>query len=453
MTRLIEILISLAIVAALFLLVSLVLPSERNLVESVETNRKMTIVYDTINSFRRFGAWHPLALRDPKMELKLSGPVSGVGARMEYDSDKAQVGSGSWEIVESVPNQTVKFALENQQRGDNKTMTFTLKPTGRSGRNVEISQAYHVEYGWNILGRYAGLYVSRHVGDDMELGLQRLSNMLASVPNVDYKQPGIRLENLRKVELPEEDLLVVEAGSIERNNLAIQNSMKSNMEWINRTIAANKLEKAGPMRIISTELGRENYTFDVVQPVRPAGSGPDEEADQEEGEDQEETAAQDEEAAEGEDAAPAKVPTMPPAPIRAATGAPLEDLELLGPVKYVRQPARSAITGTYVGFMAELENVRNAVRAWGLTQGYEPTGRPYEVYKNGIDKAFNANEDNQPQGQFDVYWDLKGAGAAPAAAPQPAPAPASEDEADADAEAPAADDAAADEAAADEPAH
>jgi hypothetical protein len=360
---------------------------------------------------------------------------------MEYDSDLAQVGSGSWEIVESVPNQTIKYAVENQQRGDNKTMTFGLKPTGRSGRNVEITQDYHVEYGWNILGRYAGLYVSRHVGDDMQLGLQRLSNLLASVPNVDYKQPGTRLENLRKVELPEEDLLVVEAGSIERNNLDIQNSMKSNMEWINRTIAANKLEKAGPMRIISTELGRENYTFDVVQPVRPAGSGPDEQADQDKGKDQEQTAAQDEKAAEGEDAAPAKVPTMPPAPIRAATGAPLEDLQLLGPVKYVRQPARSAITGTYVGFMAELENVRNAVRAWALTQGYEPTGRPYEVYKNGIDQAFNANADNQPQGQFDVYWDLKGpGGTVPAAAPQPA---ATKGKADADA--PAADAAAADE--------
>jgi hypothetical protein len=80
---------------------------------------------------------------------------------------------------------------------------------------------------------------------------------------------------------------------------------------------------------------------------------------------------------------------------------------LQGPVKYVRQPARSAAAATYVGFMAELENVRNAVRAWALTQGYEPTGRPYEVYKNGVDQAFTADANNQPQGQFDVYWDLK----------------------------------------------
>ena len=80
MTRLIEILISLAIVTVLFLAVGVVLPSSRHISEKVETNRKMTIVYDTLNSFRRFPRWNVLALRDPKMDIKLSGPEAGVGA-------------------------------------------------------------------------------------------------------------------------------------------------------------------------------------------------------------------------------------------------------------------------------------------------------------------------------------------------------------------------------------
>jgi hypothetical protein len=421
MTRFIEILISLAIVAGLFLLVAIFLPSQRNLQETVETNRRMTIVYDTLNSLRRFDDWNPLVLRDPKVQLKFSGPDAGVGARMDYSSDNAQIGDGSWEIVESVPNELIVYKLENNDRGTDKTMRFELKPTGRSGRNVEIRQKYHVSYGWNILGRYAGLYVSRNVGDDMAMGMNRLANMLASVPNVDYKQQGTRLENLRRVELPAEDLLVVPAGSVERNNLTIQNSMKSNMEWINRTIAANGLERAGPMRIVSTELGRENYNFDVVQPVRKAGTGgsaadPAPQGEQDEGE--EVAAATGDDA----DAAPAKTPTLPAAPIRAATGPELTGLNLMGPVTYVRQPARGAATATYVGFMAELENVRNAVRAWAVTQGHEVTGRPYEVYKNGIDRAFTADANQQPQGQFDVYWDLKVPGAPEPAAPAAAPA-------------------------------
>jgi len=214
-----------------------------------------------------------------------------------------------------------------------------------------------VDYGWDLLGRYAGLYVSRHVGDDLKLGLQRLSNVLASVPNVDYRVPGSKLAGLKVVDRPAEHLLVVSAGSIERNNDKIKASMKANMEWINRTVAASGLVAAGPMRIISTELGRENYTFDVAQPVRKADS--------------------------------------------TVADAPLSGLKLQGPVQYVQVKAGRSATASYSGYMAELDNVRNAVRAWALTQGYEVTDRPYEVYKNGIDQAFTAD------GEYDVYWTLK----------------------------------------------
>ena len=77
MTRLIEILISLAIVAVLFVAVGFLLPSSRHIENSVETNRKLTVVYDTISSFRRFDDWNTLALRDPGMDQKLVGPGLG----------------------------------------------------------------------------------------------------------------------------------------------------------------------------------------------------------------------------------------------------------------------------------------------------------------------------------------------------------------------------------------
>ena len=95
LTRLIEILISLAIVAVLFVIVGLVLPSHRHLSKDVETNRKLTIVYDTLNSLKRFKDWNVVPLRDPRMAMKLSGPESGKGARLDYDSDKPNPGEGS----------------------------------------------------------------------------------------------------------------------------------------------------------------------------------------------------------------------------------------------------------------------------------------------------------------------------------------------------------------------
>ncbi|WP_202845590.1 SRPBCC family protein [Luteimonas saliphila] len=386
MTRLLEILISMAIVAVLFVLVAVFLPSSRTITEQIETNRRQAIVFDTLNSLRRFKDWNALPMRDPAVQLKLSGPEAGVGARLDYDSDERSLGQGSWEIVESDPDDRVLYSLENPDRGDNKRMEFTLRPTGRGGRNIEITQKYSVEYGWNLLGRYAGMYVRGHVGEDMKLGLNKLASVLATVPNVDYRADGVRLTNLGVVDRPAENLLSVSAGAIERNNEIIKQSMKSNSEWIKRTMDANDLEPAGPLRIVSTELGRENYTFDVVQPVRRknAGASAGEAAAEEAGDEGEETAT----------------PVVAQAPavdegelqVKIPDGAPVE---------YIRVEAGRAARGEYVGYMAELENVRNAVRAWAMTHGYEVTDRPYEYYKNGIDEAFTEN------GEFEVFWTLK----------------------------------------------
>jgi hypothetical protein len=394
MTRLLELLISMAIVAVLFLIVGVVLPSSRTLTENVETNRRLTIVFDTLNSFNRFDDWSPLALYDPAVKLQRSGPEAGVGARVEYTSDVENVGSGSWEIVESVPGERVVIAIENDDRGSNKRTEFILRPTGRNNRNVEITQTYRVDYGWDLLGRYSGLYVGRNVGDRMKLGLDRIMNMLASVPNVDYRVEGSRLTDLQTVDMPAEHLLLVPAGAVERNNEVIKTSMKANMEWIRRSMEASGLEAVGPVRIVSTELARETYTFDIAQAVRrKAGGGEGDEAADEAGEGDEAA----DEAGEGAEAAAATA--VEPAP--AGAEPPLGDLDLQGPVTYVQTGPRRAARASYVGFMAELDNVRNALRAWALTQGYEVTSRPYEHYKNGIDQAFTA------EGEYDVFWDVK----------------------------------------------
>ena len=361
MTRLLEILISLAIVAALFLIVGLVLPSSRFMVEKIETNRKLTIVYDTLNNFSRFKDWNAIALRDPKMESSMSGPESGVGAEFKYNSDNAQVGSGTWKIVESVPNELVAIQIENDRQGKNKRTEFKLKPTGKNNRNVEISQSYKVDYGWNLLGRYAGLYVRSHVGDDMKFGLAKLTNMLASIPNIDHAVYGDKLTGLAVVQVPAEHLLFVPAGTLEFKDEVIDKSMVGNMEWINRTIAGNGLVAAGPMRIVTSEQGRESYTFDVAVPVRKADT----------------------------------------AEAAATATTELTGLNLQGPVKYKLLPARRAVSGKFVGYIRELENVRNALRAWSAPRGIEVVDRPYEVYDSGIDGAFTED------GQFTAYWQIK----------------------------------------------
>lgn len=353
MTRLLEILISFAIVAVLFVAVGIFLPSSRHLSHSVETNRKPTIVFDTLNSFRRFKDWNPLVLRDPSTKLTLSGPQSGKGATMTYESES--MGSGTYKIIESEPTTKVTYAIENDAPGTDKRTEFRLKRVGRGGRNVQITQTYSVDYGWNIVGRYAGLYVSSNVGEDVKLGLSRLTNMLAGVPNIDYGnlQREFKAPAPSLADRPAETLLVVSA-TVPMDFDKIKGQMNSNMEWIRKVMTANGLEAAGPVRMITNEQGSQNYSFDLAQPVRKAG----------------------------------------------ATG-PVEGIRVEGPVKVLQSEATKVATTSFKGHMANLQKLRDAIRAWALSNGYETVDRPYENWTGGINAGFTND------GEFVIQWAVK----------------------------------------------
>ncbi len=390
MTRLIEFLIALALVLALFLVVGLVLPSKRHLVDSVETNRRMTIVFDTLNSVRRMKDWNQL-IPNKASELTYSGGDeghTGVGARVDFASADKHMGKGSWTITESEAPASagaggkVSFAIVDPKPGDDKKSSFILTPTGKNGRNVKITQTYDVHYGWNLIGRFNGMYVSRHVGDIAKASLAKLTNLLATVPNFDYRVEGSKLTGLRIADVPAEDVLVVTAGNIERNNDVIKASIKANQEWIKRVMESNNLEAAGPVRIVTTDFGTDKYAFDVVQPVRKRSGA---------------SAAK---PAEGDDKA--KPEAAAPAPVAATASTGALKVSVSGtPVKYEHHDAHKAASASYTGYMAELDAVRSSLRAWAMTNGYEVTDRPYESWKGGVDQAFTAD------GTYDVYWAIK----------------------------------------------
>ena len=386
MTRLIEFVIALALVLALFLVIGLVLPSKRQLEESVETNRRMTIVFDTLNNVRRLKDWNPL-IPSAANELSYSGGDNntGVGAKVDFNSANAAWGQGSWEIVESErPAPTggpgkIAYSIVDKRMGDDKRSVFTLTPSGKNNRNVKVTQSYEVTYGFNLLGRYAGMYVSRHVGDAVKAGLGKLTNMLATVPNFDYRTEGSPLTDLKVVDVPAEDLLVVNAGNIDRTNDAIKASIKQNQEWIKRVMDANGLVAAGPLRVITTDFGTEKYAFDIAQPVRKGSAAPKPDA--------------------AENAGPIAAPVSA-APV-ASTGELKVTIPSGAPVEYVRTEARKSAFASYTGYMAELDNQRNALRAWAVTSGHEVVDRPYESWKSGVDGSFEAT------GKFDIYWAVK----------------------------------------------
>lgn len=402
MTRVIEFIISLLIVVALFVVIALFLPSSRTVSHTIETNRPMNTVNDLLDSFVRFKDWNAIYGYDRNLRTEVSGPERGVGAKFSYSSLDGAVGAGTWELVEEVPGERIVYSLDTPGRGKDKTMTFTLERTGQRNQNVKITQRYSVDYGWDLIGRYAGLYVTRNVGDDIKRGLGKLSNLLATIPRFDYSRHNAEFEI---VDVPAANVLFVRTAA-KRSNDEIALAMTNQLKWMEQVMEKNDLERAGLLRVVTNEFTTDTYGFDMVLPVRRKGTGPDadEAGDEAEGEGEGEAA----------EAVAAAEPAAEAAPAPVATLESLEKLEVeiegeRNPVLYAQLPAIRAAKTTYVGPAPGLPYTRDVLRAWAMVHGHEPTDRPFEEYAVAIKDMVTEDA------QFYVYWPLMVDGQAPVA--------------------------------------
>lgn len=372
MARFLEIVVAMLLVVALGIVVALFLPAQRSYTHAVETNRPVNVVFDMLNGFQRFNDWNHMKIIDPAVEFTLSGPASGVGSRLEFRSNNPRIGSGSWEIVESVPGERIVFAIDTPTMGHNKTMRFSFERTGRNQRNVEISKRYRVEYGWNLIGRFAGIYVASNMGRQVQLSLRTLNNALAGIPRVDYT---LYPHPFQVVDVPARNVLQVEVQAPLAND-GVAVSMTNQRKWMDRVMTDSGLVADGPLRIVTLDRNAESYTFTMQLPVRKT------------------------DAPEGASSAA----TLAELPVLEVTVAGEGNTVALAQTA----PLRAANT-LWVGPAPGLQRVRDTIRAWALVRGLtpEPGAQGFDDYSVAIPDMLN------PEAEFQAF--------VPLAAPTPAP--------------------------------
>jgi hypothetical protein len=134
-------------------------------------------VFPLVNSFHEWTTWSPWETVDPGMSRRYFGSESGVGAGYEWSGNR-KAGSGTMEIVESVPSREIKVRLQFTKpfKALNPTsFTFTPAPGG-----TEVS--------WVMTGENKGaaklfalfMNMDKLVGSDFERGLKSLSEAVAA---------------------------------------------------------------------------------------------------------------------------------------------------------------------------------------------------------------------------------------------------------------------------------
>ncbi|HET7842961.1 MAG TPA: SRPBCC family protein [Xanthomonadales bacterium] len=271
MTRILEFLISIAIVVVLFLGIGLLLPSHARVERKVELGNPVSQVYDTLNNLKKFNVWQPWVAVDPRAKYTIEGPEFGVGSKVRWNSmfDKS-LGQGSIEIVETEPEELVKMSLDNNWRGTNKTWTMFIEQSSQTNA-VTVRWVVDVDYGWDIMGRYAGMYLNGRVGELMNEGLGRLASFMATIPNADYSQVDVTL-----VDVAPSDWAYVGASvpAAPVKWLEAEEKMRAALQEVATFISRNKLEALGPARRYTNVLGEETNDFSMGFPVAANTAAP-----------------------------------------------------------------------------------------------------------------------------------------------------------------------------------
>ena len=165
---LVKILVAVVIVLAALAAFVATRPAEFRVSRGASIAAPAAAAFVQVNELRKWQAWSPWAKKDPQMKQTYEGPAAGAGAVTSWAGNK-EVGEGRMTIVESRPNELVRFKLEFfepftatnsaefsfREEGGRTAVTWSM-----SGRN-------------NFVGKAMGLVFDfdRMIGADFEAGL------------------------------------------------------------------------------------------------------------------------------------------------------------------------------------------------------------------------------------------------------------------------------------------
>jgi hypothetical protein len=263
MTRLLEILVALAIVFVLAVVTGLVLPSHRHIERSVVVSSPARQIYDVINGFHTFPSWTALRAYDRNVKMSTQGPEMGPGAQLDWVSNDDRIGNGSLKIAATpAPQQDkqVTWNLTSNWRGEDKHFTIDIDPAS-NGKTAKVTMGYDVDYGFDLIARYSGLYLQGAPATQMQYQLTSLQAMLATFPNVDYKDQTVELKDI------EAKPIVFVSTTAKRNLDDVADATDKAVALIQAQVKKDKLNVTGPRITVTTNWGDESYDFDVALPV------------------------------------------------------------------------------------------------------------------------------------------------------------------------------------------
>lgn len=156
------------------LIVAAMKPSQSNISRELVINAPPEVLFPYINNAKKSYEWMPWAEGDPGIEIKFSGPEEGVGSASSWVGK--EMGVGTSEVIESIPNQNVKTRLIYTKPHEmNQLAEMSLTPTS-GGTLVKWSVNGHNGFMFRIVCIF--MDIDKMVGDQFLKGLNKLKTLV-----------------------------------------------------------------------------------------------------------------------------------------------------------------------------------------------------------------------------------------------------------------------------------
>jgi type II secretory pathway pseudopilin PulG len=273
MMRVLEFLVALVIVAMIGVLAAVVMPGSGHVERSLVVGKDMRQVYDVLDNYRRLPDYSVLRSLDKDVQFAYAGKSYGPGAEVSWTSSDPRLGNGGLTIASATPDfdkidsntkdSTIVWNLDNKWRGLDKHFTLDLERQGSRGQLTQMTWSYDVSYGWNLINRFANLYIHGDPDSFIQVSLNNLQNVLAGVPNIDYSQL------IPYVEQSQQAPVLLVSTSFQRKDGPDAFDDAVNKAVTELQAAAKKLgvNVTGQRVLFSTSYGEDAYVFDVALPI------------------------------------------------------------------------------------------------------------------------------------------------------------------------------------------
>lgn len=183
----------LLVLIAVFFVGGVFLPAKTRVERHIEIARPANFIYQFFNGFKRYNEWSPYVAKDPATQYQYSGPETGVGAKMAWQSKI--LGDGSQTVVEAKENELIVTDLVFT--GGSGKAFYQLQP---QGDKTSVSWAFESDAGTSFLtsipGRWMNLLTEHFVAPDYEAGLANLKARVEKLPNAKFGNFSVQLQHV-----------------------------------------------------------------------------------------------------------------------------------------------------------------------------------------------------------------------------------------------------------------